>query len=877
MTLSTTSNKIPYPLASGINTTGMTYTFPFRVVLAADLVVTAINLVSGLESTLVLNRDYTVVGLGVYTGGSITLLDDWEGNTLWITRVVSLTQETGFASQGAFFPEIHESAFDKLTMVAQQHEEELGRTLEVPVGASVGNLVVVPQPSAYLGWDAFGNLVNLGQPVQTAVGATTIKYLSNYPSFAAAIAAIGSSPTKLIIDTSAAVTVNTTVPATCQIECAYIGGFVISSGVTLTIYGPFHCGLHQCFSGLGTVLFQQGSNSGLRPEWWAPSTCTDWSVPINKAILANVGVNVVTAAPGFSVANGVGGRVLLAARKYPCLFPIRMTDKTSIAGASAQSIITTAAGFQGSAVIVNYNDFVGSVTGSVLTVTQMNAGSVNVGDYLSSGTWNPGSAGATPAVPPNITIASNGTGTGGQGTYNLSASISGGVASQPLQTTPYGADGFCVDSLKLRDLQVWDTVGIAGLMGVCWIRTIYNNDFADVVVADFQRSGVKLDQCYNVNFKGVDIVQCATAGGAGTVWVTCTQANVDHSCGINFHGCNFEGDPYGVAAIQFEHCGGGFVTGCIFEDNTYGVTVMDCQSIIVDRNYMEDIQREFVTLQYNGVSNSTGCEFKNNELAGGAYVYPVCLSGCIGTVVDNCTCATTGVPMVFNGTLGSQPTASRTVVRNCSSGLSASGDSQGFREVLWDDFFGASLNTNLWTVSGTGGSAALVGSGPTGGVVRLTCIATASDIASLCSGNGFTSLLYAKSNPVIEVRARLNTLAYALFEPIRLSGSSQFIRIYAQDSATTGTSIALDVYNGTDSQVNTLINIDTNWHVYRLEIAPNAVLLYIDGILKATVTTNIPTVALTAYHQITALPGVNGTLTMDLDYVSIKMDRTVAP
>lgn len=65
--------------------------------------------------------------------------------------------------------------------------------------------------------------------------------------------------------------------------------------------------------------------------------------------------------------------------------------------------------------------FTGSVTGSVLTVSALSSGAINVGDVL-SGT----------GVPANVTVASRGTGTGGTGTYNLSASLS--VSSEAMTT-----------------------------------------------------------------------------------------------------------------------------------------------------------------------------------------------------------------------------------------------------------------------------------------------------------------------------------------------------------------------------------------------------------------------------------------------------------
>jgi hypothetical protein len=65
--------------------------------------------------------------------------------------------------------------------------------------------------------------------------------------------------------------------------------------------------------------------------------------------------------------------------------------------------------------------FTGAISGTVLTVSALASGNINVGDILSGA-----------GIPANTTIASKGTGTGGIGTYNLSTSLS--ISSEPLTT-----------------------------------------------------------------------------------------------------------------------------------------------------------------------------------------------------------------------------------------------------------------------------------------------------------------------------------------------------------------------------------------------------------------------------------------------------------
>lgn len=56
------------------------------------------------------------------------------GSTVIILRRVAITQETDIQNNTAFYPEIIETALDKLTMICQQFDEELDRCISVPVG-----------------------------------------------------------------------------------------------------------------------------------------------------------------------------------------------------------------------------------------------------------------------------------------------------------------------------------------------------------------------------------------------------------------------------------------------------------------------------------------------------------------------------------------------------------------------------------------------------------------------------------------------------------------------------------------------------------------------------------------------------------------------
>lgn len=101
---------------------GITTVFPykFRIFKAADLTVVTVDLDDN-QTELTLGTDYNVTGAGSYQGGTIILMSPLaNGWLISIARELPVTQETDLRNQGKFFAEVHENAFDKLTMLIQQ-------------------------------------------------------------------------------------------------------------------------------------------------------------------------------------------------------------------------------------------------------------------------------------------------------------------------------------------------------------------------------------------------------------------------------------------------------------------------------------------------------------------------------------------------------------------------------------------------------------------------------------------------------------------------------------------------------------------------------------------------------------------------------------
>ncbi|WP_225182177.1 hypothetical protein [Pectobacterium aroidearum] len=101
---------------------GVTTTFPyrFRITNSSFMLVKTADL-DGNEATLVLNTDYTLTGVKAYSGGNVILTNALPiGWRILLERNMPLLQGTDLRNQGSYFAEVHEDAFDYMTMLIQK-------------------------------------------------------------------------------------------------------------------------------------------------------------------------------------------------------------------------------------------------------------------------------------------------------------------------------------------------------------------------------------------------------------------------------------------------------------------------------------------------------------------------------------------------------------------------------------------------------------------------------------------------------------------------------------------------------------------------------------------------------------------------------------
>jgi len=134
MTVSSENQKVSY------DGNDVTTVFPYNFKIYDEDHLTVIHTDSdGVETTLVLNTDYTVSGVGEEAGGNVTYPISGSplaiGEKLTVLRELDLLQETDFHNQGGFYPDTAETQLDYDVMMMQQLQEQLDRCVKVTVSS----------------------------------------------------------------------------------------------------------------------------------------------------------------------------------------------------------------------------------------------------------------------------------------------------------------------------------------------------------------------------------------------------------------------------------------------------------------------------------------------------------------------------------------------------------------------------------------------------------------------------------------------------------------------------------------------------------------------------------------------------------------------
>lgn len=157
MSLSSSLSRVQY------NGNGVTTVFdvPFRFLANADLEV-ILTSAEDVDTTQTLTTHYTVSGAGNPTGTVTMVTAPANGERLTIRRNLDALQPTQYPVQGGYQAQVIEESFDRATMLIQQLNELIVRSLTLPASTDITDLQLpVPEADHYLAWDGTGTaLIN---------------------------------------------------------------------------------------------------------------------------------------------------------------------------------------------------------------------------------------------------------------------------------------------------------------------------------------------------------------------------------------------------------------------------------------------------------------------------------------------------------------------------------------------------------------------------------------------------------------------------------------------------------------------------------------------------------------------------------------------
>ena len=160
MTISTTSIKNS---ANGNGSTSV-FNYTFKITDDDDIQV-IIRSSTGSETTKSKGTHYTVSGVGNSGGGSITFTSGnipANGETVVLRRSTPQTQGMDLIENDPLPAETLENAFDKVTSIAQELQEQVDRSIKLSptntIGSTIFTLNATDRAGAVLGFDGAGEL-----------------------------------------------------------------------------------------------------------------------------------------------------------------------------------------------------------------------------------------------------------------------------------------------------------------------------------------------------------------------------------------------------------------------------------------------------------------------------------------------------------------------------------------------------------------------------------------------------------------------------------------------------------------------------------------------------------------------------------------------
>ena len=186
--------------------------------------------------------------------------------------------------------------------------------------------------------------------------------------------------------------------------------------------------------------------------------------------------------------------------------------------------------------------------------------------------------------------------------------------------------------------------------------------------------------------------------------------------------------------------------------------------------------------------------------------------------------------------------------------------------AFFDDFMGDGVSTH-WTTSWSSATSSIKHVNGVGGLIRMTSGDSTSDYAELQMVRTQVAVV---PDSRLKFRVRANHGSGTRVEVGARVDSNQGM-FWIFDSDVSSNWHCENVMGGTSTSTDSTVASDTAWHILEINTKSGQIQFLLDGTVRATHTTNLPTDAMQVYMRQTSL--TNGVRNADIDFVKLLTDR----
>ena len=428
--------------------------------------------------------------------------------------------------------------------------------------------------------------------------------------------------------------------------------------------------------------------------------------------------------------------------------------------------------------------------------------------------------------------------------------------------------GIRLSNFRLENLSgagTWKGIFLEGVMNTLDIRNVSINTFGGL--------GLDLARCYEVNMDNVLL------NGNGNLTASNQLRLVEKLfdgqtlplTATTLRNVTVRGGGVGNGGILIDGVSKVNIHGGVTEGQDTGLHIVNSTNVTVDGMYFENYITDVLV---DSVGSHTGdcvnTKIINNNFGSGTITDAIKLDGDIDTIVmGNVGGGTTiaGVGTQYGLISVTSNSKNAVIENNTNMFVRESGSSFGFRELFFDDFIGATLDTTRWLQGGTGGSGSQLAT-VSNGAYSMNTGATADNYSQI-SLNGAKALDVTKYF-TLEARIRINDITSVINTPLMALGAADRISIYF--SSPVGANWMMNTTNsGSTTTVDSSTEVTIGWHTIKIIVTNNLVRGYVDGVLCMTSITDVPNELMDLIVQVYTTENV--AKTMDIDFVRIKADR----